>query len=99
MGCKPIDHKDNDGLNNQRRNLRKVTNQQNIMNAQGRLNSLYSKYKGVSYNKRAKLWIAQIKFNNKNIGLGYFKTELGAVKAYNKGAKKYFKNYAYINKI
>ena len=42
-----------------------------------------SKYTGVSWNKRTKKWVSMIHIN-KNIGLGYFDTEIEASKAYNK---------------
>ena len=40
-----------------------------------------SKYKGVSFCKRANKWMAQIMVNGKNKHLGYFKTELEAHQA------------------
>src|SRR3989339_698495 len=47
-----------------------------------------SSYKGVSYCKRDKRWIAQIKLNGKTKYLGYYKMELEAALAYNAEAAK-----------
>lgn len=44
MGCRYIDHKDRDGLNNQRSNLRPCTQSQNKMN---RIPNVGRKFKGV----------------------------------------------------
>ena len=54
-GFKETDHKDNNGLNNQRNNLREVTHNQNIMNQRKHKNTS-SKYKGVCWHKRDKKW-------------------------------------------
>ncbi len=49
-----IDHRDNDGLNNQKSNLRSCTNSQNAMNQKKTRGT--SKYKGVSWSKVANKW-------------------------------------------
>jgi hypothetical protein len=41
-----------------------------------------SGYRGVSWNKRDKKWVAQISVNCKRISLGYFNTAIDAAKAY-----------------
>src|SRR4030066_295203 len=50
------DHKDNDGLNNTRKNLRICTNTQNLQNAKKHSDNT-SGYKGVSWYERDKKWI------------------------------------------
>ena len=55
MGCRGIDHKDRDGLNNQRSNLRPCTQQKNRMNTTPKVGKLF---KGV-YPARGK-WYASI---------------------------------------
>lgn len=91
------DHIDGNGLNNQKSNLRVVTNQQNIFNQKIKTNS--SIYKGVYWNKNAKKWLSQIRFNGKTIYLGLFEKEEQAGLQYNKYAIKYFGEFARINEI
>jgi hypothetical protein len=87
-----VDHKDNNGLNNQRSNLRICTNAQNIMNANKFKRKCSSKYKGVS---KLNPWRASI--GNKT--LGNFKTEIEAAKAYDIAAKELYKEFARLNFI
>lgn len=63
-----VDHKDLDGLNNQRSNLRLATHSQNNSNRRDRGNKS-SKYHGVSWHKKDKTWQAQISYNWKKFGL------------------------------
>ena len=56
-----------------------------------------SKYKGVSWNKGVKKWLAQIGFNDKVIHLGQFGDEIEAAKVYDKAAKELFGDFAHTN--
>lgn len=95
---KIVDHIDRNPLNNMPNNLRDVTASQNSFNRGIRSNNK-SSFKGVSFNKKAKGWRSEIQVNGKQIYLGVFKTkELAAIK-YNEAAIKYFKEFAFINKI
>lgn len=91
-----VDHRDGEGLNNRRSNLRLVTNSQNNMNSQCRWGAL-SKYKGVSWHKRREKWQGRIKLNGKEIYLGYFDNEKKAARAYDEAAKKHFGEFARLN--
>ncbi len=93
-----IDHIDHNGLNNRRSNLRFATNQQNNFNRKSHVNSS-SKYKGVSWKKRERKWVAQISIKGKNKHLGYYANEKEAAMAYNKVALKLFGNFAYLNDV
>jgi hypothetical protein len=97
-GFKMTDHKDNDGLNNQRSNLRQVTVAQNMMNSRKKRNAS-SKFKGVYLAKYANKWCTQIYINHKSNHVGYFNSEIEAALAYNKAAKKHFKEFAKLNTI
>ena len=90
------EHKDGNGLNNQRGNLRLATNQQNSMNTKKKKNAA-SKYKGVSWAKTNSKWVAKIRLNGTLMHLGYFKNEIAAAYAYNNAAIMYFGEFANIN--
>ncbi len=92
------DHKDHNGLNNQKYNLRIVTCQQNQFNRQPYKNTS-SEYKGVSWHKRDKVWQAYIKYSGKLIMLSCFNNEIEAAQAYNKKASELFGEYAKLNTI
>uniref|UniRef100_A0A6H1ZW63 Putative homing endonuclease n=1 Tax=viral metagenome TaxID=1070528 RepID=A0A6H1ZW63_9ZZZZ len=89
-----VDHKDGNGLNNQKYNLRNCTRTQNMQNMKG-----FSGYKGVSYIKRDKYYISNIKYKGKLIYLGCFKVAEEAAKVYNIAATKYFGEFACLNII
>jgi hypothetical protein len=91
-----VDHIDHNGLNNRRSNLRLCTAQQNARNHRPQLRGS-SKYKGVSWRQDGKVFRALIWHNGKSINLGRFKNEIDAAKAYDKAAKKYFGEFAYLN--
>ena len=92
------DHKNSNGLDNRRKNLRIATQSQNSQNRRKRINCT-SKFKGVYWRPMYKKWRAQIKLNGKLIFLGDFIDERNAAKAYNNAAIKYFGEFASINKI
>lgn len=92
-----LDHIDCNKLNNQKTNLRIATMQQNARNRTKTKKLGYSKFKGVSFNKRKNKWIAAIYINYKRHHLGYFKDEISAAKAYNKAAIQNFGEFARIN--
>lgn len=89
-----IDHKDGNGLNNQKSNLRICTHQQNQMNRKSYIGR--SKYKGVSICKNGRI-SATIKVNGKNKHLGVFESEIEAAMFYDEAAKKYYGEYANLN--
>lgn len=92
------DHKDHDGCNNQRYNLRNCTKSQNNRNRK-KVEGCSSKFKGSCWNKRAKSWFAYIKVGPKLKSLGYFKNEIEAALAYNIAAKELFKEFAELNEV
>lgn len=90
------DHRDRNKLNNQKHNLRQSTSLENSRNKKSYNGSL-SKYKGVCWNKRRKVWQSNIRVNKKLLFLGDFKNEIDAAKSYNISAIKYFGEFAFLN--
>lgn len=91
-----VDHKDHDGLNNCRSNLRLATRTQNCQNARV-WSKKTSKYKGVVWHKRKEKWAVRIAANKKTHRLGYFESEIEAAKAYDEAAKRIHGEFAALN--
>ena len=89
------DHKDRNGLNNQKENLRPCTRTQNQYNRNVQVHS--SSYKGVSYFKVTKRWHARFYTNGKLVHLGYFSTAEQAAEAYDREARRNAKDFALTN--
>jgi len=90
---KEIDHIDCDRSNNKICNLRIATRSQNQQNSKSQKTST-SKFKGVSWEGRAKKWRAQIKVQNGYKHLGYFDCEQKAWAAYKNHADIYYGEFA-----
>ncbi len=88
-----VDHRNCNGLNNQKKNLRICTDQQNKQN-RGKQRNNTSGYKGVFFNKRFKKWTAIIGVDGKLKHLGYFKSPKQASIAYKKAQKIYHGEFA-----
>lgn len=88
-----IDHKNMDGLNNRRSNLRFCTSEQNKRN-RNRPSSNTSGYKGVIWDKKAGKWRAQITEKRKLVYIGIYDDPILAAKAYDKEAIARFEAFA-----
>ncbi len=91
-----VDHKDHNGLNNTRGNLRLCTRSQNLSNRTPK-KGCSSKYKGVSWAKKQQKWSAQIGFNKKIKNIGRFGNEIEAARAYDEAANELFGEFACTN--
>jgi len=92
-----IDHKDRNGLNNQRDNLRFCTPSQNNMNRISQVNKRIGIYKGVY--RYGNLWNARVQLNYESISAGNYETQEEAGIAYNHLARKHFGEFALYNDI
>lgn len=91
------DHVNGNKLDNRYENIRLCIQKDNVKNRTGCPGT--SKYKGVSWEKRRKHWIAYISVDYKRIHIGSFKEEKDAAEAYNIAAKKHHGKYARLNVI
>ncbi len=80
-----VDHRDANGLNNRRHNLRLATRQQNQFNQRTHFDNKAG-LKGVHWHKRDRRWCAQIQINRKVKHLGYYTTPQEAYAAYCKAS-------------
>jgi len=87
------DHINGNRLDNRKENLRKCNNQENCRNTIKK-RAAYSKYKGVTYCKRDKVWTAQVRINGKHVFRKSFKNEMDAVRAYDDACKIHFGDFA-----
>ncbi len=92
-----VDHINHNGLDNRRANLRIVTHKQNGWNRRKTARKSTSRYKGVCWSKRERMWHVQIKKNGKQITIGYFLDEKAAARAYDAKADELFGQYAALN--
>lgn len=91
-----IDHKNGDGLDNRRSNLRRHRGQfENMRNQRKRTGS--SSYKGVSRSSDGK-WVAYITVNYKKKHIGCFDNERAAGLAYDRAALRFHGKFASTNK-
>jgi hypothetical protein len=91
-----IDHKDGDGLNNQKHNLRICSVAENARNCKKRSHNT-SGYKGVYSDKTYNKHHAYIRVNGKKIYLGQFNSKIDAAKAYDSAAIEFFGEFAKTN--
>lgn len=90
------DHRDRNGINNRRSNLRSATATDNRGN-QARRKDSASRYKGVR--KSRGRWTSRIRYAGEVYSLGGFDTDIDAAFAYDKAAIELFGEYAYINDV
>ena len=83
---KSVDHINGNKLDNRKSNLRLCEQSDNSANSGNRT----GKYKGVSWDKSRRKWIAFVCYQYKNINLGRFDNAEAAALAYNHVAKQLF---------
>lgn len=91
-----VDHRNRNGLDNRKENLRQCTRSQNAVNQKIHRNNK-SGFKGVHWHKAKQVFQAGIKFNGSLIRLGSFDTAEQAAKAYDQAAIRYYGQFARTN--
>lgn len=98
-GNTKVDHRDHNGLNNQRENIREATQQENQFNRNKpkhyRGSPTSSVYKGVIWEKSTNSWRARIQIGGIVKHLGRFHDEYEAHLAYESAAAKYQGEFKY----
>jgi hypothetical protein len=91
-----VDHRNRDGLDNRRCNLRIATSSQNKANrVKAKRNT--SGYKGVTWHRSSRKWQAQINHGCQKIYMGQYDDPLVAAKKYDEKAKEMFGEFALTN--
>lgn len=88
-----IDHVNCNGHDNRIANLREATQTQNNGNLRRRKDNK-SGFKGVSWDKRLRCWVAQVHYQGRHYHLGGFDTPEAAQAAYAAGAARFFGGFA-----
>lgn len=91
-----IDHANMNRSDNRLSNLRSATRGQNVVNSNKRSDNT-SGFRGVSFHKASRKWLAQIGYKGKKIHIGLFSTQEGAADAYDQAALARFGEFATLN--
>ena len=90
------DHKNGDGLDNRKENLRRCSNSENAHNSKLHGDN-HSGFRGVSLHRPTNKWQTHIRINGQKVNLGYYANKIDAAKAYDQAAQKYFGEFARLN--
>lgn len=93
-----VDHRNHNGLDCRRDNLREAGKTGNIRNTRKRRAQCTSRFKGVDL-ERCGRWRARIFVEGRRIQLGVFDSEVVAALCYNRAATTHYGEFAYLNKI
>lgn len=94
-GVPLVDHKNGDGLDNQRHNLRPATEGENHVNRPKSRG--VSRFKGVWWSSRTRRWGACFSINDRTRHLGQFASEEDAARAYNAAVLAQWGEFAWLN--
>ena len=91
-----VDHKNGNGLDNRKENLRLCDHSQNAKNHK-KCKRNVSGFTGVSWRKGMRIWQAIVYHNYNRIHLGYFLDKTEAARVVDKKAKELFGDFARLN--
>jgi HNH endonuclease len=94
-----VDHRNGDGLDNRRSNLRIATPPENGPNQRPQRRATSSRFKGVSWHDASHAWMAKITVRGDQRYLGCYQTEEEAALVYNTAARESFGEFARPNVI
>lgn len=94
LGCKFVDHRDGDGLNNEDWNLRAATGFQNQWNRGKNANNT-SGFKNVEYNPKVDRWYGRFSYKNRRFRTGGYETAEEAHKSVVAAQDKHHKEFAH----
>jgi hypothetical protein len=98
-GDQEADHRDGNGLNNRRGNLRPCTRLQNLVNrGSNAVQRRTSIYKGVSWQTKGARYRSRISMHGQAVHLGSFDREIEAAAAYDLAAQRLFGEFAWLNR-
>lgn len=96
LGLKGIDHRDGNGLDCRRSNLREASKAQNQRNQRRRKDNM-SGFKGVYWHAQRGYWIARIKAGPIRKSTNGFTTAIEAARAYDAMAREFHGEFAHLN--
>jgi hypothetical protein len=100
LGAKEIDHKNGNGFDNRRSNLRPSSRSGNLVNRGRRvLRKDGGKFKGVYWHACSRKWHAKLTVKGQKLFIGHFTSEEEAARAYNKAAFQAWGHLAKLNQF
>lgn len=93
-----VDHKNANGLDNRRGNIRVCRQAENVRNQRPQRRRVSSRYKGVYHDKTRGQWQAYVNKDGKRYRLGRFASEVEAAEAYDAKAAELHGEFALTNK-
>lgn len=91
-----VDHRNSNGLDNRRSNLRIATRQENVMNSRPTTTRQGKRFKGIRLAASGR-WLAAISVGSTRISGGTFLTQEDAARAYDQLARQYHGDFAWLN--
>jgi len=92
-----VDHINRKSHDNRKANLRVATQKQNVWNRKFVRKGGKTRYNGIRWDKNREKWQVRLTINGRRESFGYYADEVEAARAYDRIAKKYRGEYAYLN--
>lgn len=92
-----VDHINRNGADNRKANLRAATQKQNVWNRKFKRKGGKTRYNGIRWDKNREKWQVRLAINGRRESFGYYADEKEAALAYDRVAKRYRGEYAFLN--